>query len=250
MIKGLCFKSVILILLLSQAALAEGPVIVIDPGHGGKDPGTLALKGFPEKKLALSIARQLKKSLVKKAGGAQVFLTRNRDTYLGLEKRNRIANSRQCDLFLSLHANAAENRKADGVEIYYLNKATDAASRRLAARENRGSKRREKDEEAILSDLIQTAATEESAELAGFLKKSLSKTLRKEGVSGVRVKTALFYVLVGAKCPGLLIETGYLTNVSEAKRLKDKKFQERFAEALADGIQRYFARHGQTRRDL
>ncbi|MBI2980920.1 MAG: N-acetylmuramoyl-L-alanine amidase [Deltaproteobacteria bacterium] len=249
MIKGPCFKIVILILFWAHAAFARGPVVVIDPGHGGKDPGTLARRGFPEKALALSIARQLKKSLEKRLG-AKVFLTRNRDTYLDLEKRNRLANSKQCDLFLSLHANAAENRKAQGVEIYYLNKATDAASRKLAVRENRDSRRREKDEVAILSDLIQTAATEESAELAGFLKKNLSRSIRKEGVSEVRVKTALFYVLVGAKCPSLLIETGYLTNAAEAKRLKDKKFQERFAEALADGIQKYFSSHGQARSDL
>ncbi|MBI2082964.1 MAG: N-acetylmuramoyl-L-alanine amidase [Deltaproteobacteria bacterium] len=249
MIKGHFFKILLTFLFLSQNLLAQGPIVVIDPGHGGKDPGSVANRGISEKKLVLTFAKRLQETLRKKTG-AKVFLTRNRDRYLPLEERNRVANAKQCDLFISLHANSAKNKKAEGVEIYYLNKATDAASRRLAERENRGSKRRQKDVDAIMSDLIQTAVTEESAELAGILRKSLANGLRKEGVSEVRVKTALFYVLVGAKCPSLLVEMGYLTNSKEAKRLKDPKFQTRVAEALADGVQLYLTRQGQARSDL
>lgn len=210
------------------------PVIVIDAGHGGEDPGALARR-VREKDVVLALAKKLAARLKK---NAVVYLTRNDDRTLTLERRDQIANQKSCDLFLSLHANAANNQRAHGLEVYYLNKATDQASRRLASRENRGTERHPRDIDAILSDLIQTAATEASAKLAARVQKSLVHQLGKS----VRVKTALFYVLVGAKCPSLLIETGFITHRQEAQRLKQSRYQRNLANAIAAGVEDYLNR--------
>lgn len=216
------------------------PIVVIDPGHGGKDPGALSKFGIREKKLVLSLSKKLAVVLRKKMN-AQVFLTRPDDRFITLAHRNRVANQKQCDLFLSLHANAARNPKADGLEIYYLNKATDKASQKLARRENEGAPKPEKELEAIVSDLIQTASTEESSELAGRVQKSFVRHLQKKyDIQDIHVKTALFYVLVGAKCPSLLVETGFITNKKEARRLKSDSYQRALVSALAEGIENYW----------
>lgn len=212
------------------------PVIVIDPGHGGKDPGAISRKKIREKDLVLAISKKLAASLRKKTG-ASVFLTRTRDRFITLGERDEIANRRQCDLFLSVHANASKNPRAAGLEIYYLNKATDEASRRLAARENEGAPKPGREIDRIVADLIQTAATEESADLALRVKRAVRRRLEKRyNLQGVRIRTALFYVLVGAKCPSLLVEVGFITNVEEGKRLKKGRFQSDLADALAEGV--------------
>lgn len=220
------------------------PVIIIDPGHGGKDPGAISKKKIREKEVVLAISKKLVSALRRETRAA-VFLTRSADRFITLEGRDQIANRKSCDLFLSIHANAAKNKKAEGLEIYYLNKATDQASRRLAARENEGAPKREKEIEAIVSDLIQTAATEESADLAQKVKISIGKRLgKKYGIEKPRVKTALFYVLVGAKCPSLLIETGFITNTREGGRLKSGGYQVDLAKAIAEGVALYFKTEG------
>lgn len=226
----------------SPELLPPPPVIIIDPGHGGKDPGAISKSsksGAREKDVTLAISRRLAAAL-KKRLKSKVILTRSQDRFISLAKRDEIANRHSCDLFLSIHANASTNPKAQGLEIYYLNKATDSASRRLAARENMGAPRPEKEIEAIVSDLIQTASTEESADLSGHLRKSLQRRLGKKfGIKKVNVKTALFYVLVGAKCPSLLIETGFITHPEEGRRLRRAAFQKDFSEAVAEGVGRY-----------
>lgn len=233
------------------------PVIVIDPGHGGKDPGAIGTFGKKKKKwsvrekdVVLQISKQLAPALKKKLG-AKVSLTRSDDRFLTLGERNRIANRRQCDLFLSVHANAAKNPKAEGLEIYSLNKATDEASRRLAARENEGAPAEEQDIEAILSDLLQTAVAEESAILAAEVEKYFRKRLQpKYKIERIEAKTALFYVLVGAKCPSLLVETGFVTNEKEGKRLKQAGYQKDLANAIAEGVAAYLAKSEQDGGDL
>lgn len=225
------------------------PIIVIDPGHGGKDPGAISKSKIREKDVVLGISRQLAAALQKKLG-ARVYLTRGNDTFISLAERNRIANRRQADIFLSIHGNASTNRRAEGIEIYYLNKATDAASKRLAARENAGAPKEEADLEAIVSDLLQTAATEESAELAKRLKGIFEKRLRKYTIQDVTVKTALFYVLVGAKCPGLLIETGFVTHPTEGKRLTKAAFQKDMANAIAEAVSVYWTTAAERGSDL
>lgn len=226
------------------------PVIVIDPGHGGKDPGAVSKKKIREKDVTLQISKKLAASLRKKAG-VEVHLTRNGDRFIGLEERNRVANRRQCDLFLSVHANASRNAKANGLEIYYLNKASDQASARLASRENEWAPKKEREIDAIVSDLIQTAATEDSAELAAKLQRSLQRRLQKKHkISSIRVKTALFYVLVGAKCPSLLIETGFITNREEGRRLKTAAFQRDLADSIAEGVSAFLKTKDRAGSDL
>ncbi len=214
------------------------PVIIIDPGHGGKDPGAISKYHIREKNLVLSISKKLAASL-RKIAKAEVYLTRHTDQFITLGARDEIANQHQCDLFLSIHANASKSPKAKGLEIYYLNKATDSASARLASRENRGSSKKKKEMEMILSDLVQTAATEESAELAAQVKGRLEIRLQQYDMKGLHVKTALFYVLVGAKCPSLLIETGFVTNSQEASRMKKAGYQKEMADAIAEGVRGY-----------
>src|SRR3989338_3834468 len=137
---GHFFSLLVLLATLGGGAVAappaEAPRIVIDPGHGGKDPGAV-VRSLREKQVALSLAKKLAGTLEKKLG-AKVSLTRAGDRFLTLADRNRVANRNRCDLFLSIHANSARNRRASGIEIYYLNRATDQASRRLADRENTG----------------------------------------------------------------------------------------------------------------
>ncbi|MBI2067360.1 MAG: N-acetylmuramoyl-L-alanine amidase [Deltaproteobacteria bacterium] len=225
----------------------RGPVVVIDPGHGGKDPGTIGgKKGQKEKRVTLELAKRLKSHLEKKGRG-KVVLTRNRDRSLSLSERNQIANRKECDYFISLHANSAPNRKAEGVEIYYLNRATDKASRRLAERENREKGKSHRVLEGIVSDLIQAAVTEESAELAASIQKILRRQIK---AKKSQVKTALFYVLVGAQCPSLLVEAGYLSHPQESKQLGNAAYQRRFTEALAEGILNHWKSRARVRHDL
>jgi len=234
--------------LLCASSRPPSPIIIIDPGHGGKDPGARA-HHTKEKDLVLSFSKKLAQSLKKKVK-AQVFLTRSNDVFIPLEKRDEIANQRQCDLFLSVHANASKSRQAQGIELYYLNRATDRASEKLANRENEYAPQKLDSSEKILSDLLQAAATEESAELSGIMKASLKNLRKKYSVKKIETKTALFYVLVGAKCPSLLMEVGFLTNPEEVRRLKRPKFQKDFAETVADAIARYLEGRTKSHRDL
>ncbi len=229
------FFSLPVLFFLVGTGFAETPIIVVDPGHGGKDPGAVS-RGLKEKEIALAIAKRLVSSLKQKIG-AEVRLTRSGDRFISLEGRDRVANADSCDLFISIHTNASRRSDAEGMEVYYLNKATDRAAQKLARRENQGDPRKEKEVGVIVSDLIQTAATEESAELARRVQQSLQQRLKKKhGIDSIRVKTALFYVLVGAKCPSLLIETGFITNPREGRRLKKGFFQKDLADAIAEGV--------------
>lgn len=209
------------------------PVVILDAGHGGKDPGAIGIKKIKEKEIVLSLAKKVAAEL---KTTADVFLTRSQDRFVSLEGRNRFANRRTCDLFLSIHANASPTRSAHGIEIYYLNNATDQAARRLARRENEGAPKKEKELEAIVSQLILNAATEESAEAAATLRRSIRAGLKIDP----QIRTALFYVLVGAKCPSLLIESGFVTNRSESQRLKNPRYQAQLARAIAQGVRSFF----------
>ncbi len=257
-IRGLCFSLVVACVTLTLVLTADAggkkkpvpaatapekpppPVIVIDPGHGGKDPGAISKKKTREKDLVLTISKKLAQSLKRKIGAA-VYLTRVKDRFISLGGRDEVANAKSCDLFLSIHANAARSAKPEGLEIYYLNKATDEASRRLAERENEGAPKKEKEIEAIVSDLIQTASTEESAILSREVEKALKRRLKKHKTKSIRIKTALFYVLVGAKCPSLLVEVGFITNPAEEKRLKKGAYQRDLTDGIAEGVARYLA---------
>ena len=227
--------------LAKQLALGVN-CIVIDPGHGGRDFGASGyLKGVYEKDVVLKIARELAKK-IRKELRCEVFLTRTRDRYLTLEERTAIANTKNADLFISIHTNAARSRRAFGIETYFLNLATDDESILVAARENATSTKNISDLQTILSDLMQNAKINESSRLAGHVQSALCKCLKKNKYSRINnkgVKQAPFYVLLGAQMPAILIETSFISNPKECKRLINSKYQERLCEAIVDGIKKY-----------
>ncbi len=214
--------------------------IVIDPGHGGKDPGCNASGGVKEKNIVLSIARILKKK-IKEEIGCEVFLTRNRDVFLPLERRTAIANMKKADLFISLHVNAHRNRKISGLETYFLNMATDERSVMVAARENATSEKNISDLQTILNDLMLNTKIAESSRLAHSVQKGMVSRVRRryKRARSLGVKQAPFYVLIGAQMPSVLVETGFLTNRTERKRLLSKRYQESVAEGICAGIKTY-----------
>jgi N-acetylmuramoyl-L-alanine amidase len=216
--------------------------VVIDPGHGGKDYGAPGyLKGVHEKQVSLQIARKLAKK-IKAELGLEVILTRNRDRFLTLEERTAFANTKSADLFISIHTNASRDRRAYGIETYFLNLATDEEAIRVAAMENATSTKNISDLQKILYDLMQNAKINESSRLAAYVQSSTVRHLKNKRYSRIKskgVKQAPFYVLLGAQMPSILIETAFISNARECKRLVSSKFQERLAEGIVEGIRSY-----------
>ncbi|MFH1932056.1 MAG: N-acetylmuramoyl-L-alanine amidase [Pseudomonadota bacterium] len=214
--------------------------IVIDPGHGGKDPGCNASGGVQEKNIVLGIARILKKKIEEEIG-CEVFLTRNGDVFLPLERRTAIANMKKADLFISLHINAHRNRNISGLETYFLNMATDERSVMVAARENATSEKNISDLQTILNDLMLNTKITESSRLAHHVQEGMVSWVRRKYTQAkdLGVKQAPFYVLIGAQMPAVLVETGFLTNRTERKRLLSKQYQESVAEGICAGIKTY-----------
>lgn len=216
--------------------------IVIDPGHGGKDPGAHGPRGTWEKDVTLAISKRLAKEL-KTRLGAQVTLTRTQDRTVSLDERNRIANRRRADLFVSIHANAHTDAAQHGIQTYYLNNATDQAAHRLAARENAQLGKSLTDVDHIVNTMLQNAFTEDSQQLAQQVQRGLLRNLQKsyDQIQDQQVRSALFYVLVGAKSPSILVETSYVSNPREEQRLRSTAYQAGLATGIADGIIAYLA---------
>jgi N-acetylmuramoyl-L-alanine amidase len=214
--------------------------IVIDPGHGGKDPGCNSSGGIKEKDIVLNIARILARKIEAEIG-CEVFLTRNKDVFLPLERRTAIANMKKADLFISLHINAHRNRNIWGLETYFLNMATDERSVMVAARENATSEKNISDLQAILNDLMLNTKINESSRLAHAVQKGMLTQVQRryKRVRDLGVKQAPFYVLIGAEMPAILVETGFLTNRTEQKRLRSKTYQEAVAEGISAGLRTY-----------
>lgn len=214
--------------------------IVLDPGHGGKDPGALGVNHAAEKDIVLAIAKKLAKRL-KAELGIDVVLTRRDDTFIPLEDRTAVANAEDADLFISLHVNASPNANAKGIETYYLDNTTDEASIRLAARENATSRKSISDLQFILSDLTQNSKLEDSITLGHRLHSSVVSLMgRRYGeVKDLGVKKALFYVLVGARMPSVLVELFFITNKTEGRALTRQAYQDALVEALLEGIKKY-----------
>ena len=213
--------------------------IVIDPGHGGRDPGSYRGK-VREKDITLSMARRLAKR-IRKEIGCKVYLTRNKDIYLPLERRTAIANMKKADLFISLHVNAHRNRRVHGIETYFLNMATDRNAVMLAARENATSEKSISDLQRILNDLMLNTKIHESNRLAHQVEKGVLSGLngRYRSVRSLGVKQAPFYVLIGAQMPAILVETGFITNTTERKRLVTGVYQDKVAAGISNGIKGY-----------
>lgn len=217
--------------------------IIIDPGHGGKDPGATGLSGFTEKEAVLDIGLRLKE-LISKELKINVIMTRSRDIFIPLEERARIANEANADLFISIHANSSPHRTAHGVEIYLLGKASDKKALRTAARENNSTEEEatnlDKNLMNIKKDLVQEFKKEESLELAHITRSSFINILRPSyPVVDLGVKTAPFYVLMNTAMPSILAEVSFISNPAEEMRLKSKSFRQKTAESLFEGIKKY-----------
>lgn len=214
--------------------------IVLDAGHGGKDPGAVGAGGLKEKDVVLRIARKLAPRL-RQEMGVDVVLTRNTDVFIPLKARTAMANAESADLFLSIHANASHNRRAGGLETYYLDKTTDEATMKLAARENGTARRNLTDLQIMLSDLKLNVYLSDSISLAGKLQSSVVKSTRPQYPRGkdLGVKKGLFYVLVGARMPSALAELFFLSNPREARALQRPKFQDAIVSGLSRGIREY-----------
>jgi N-acetylmuramoyl-L-alanine amidase len=215
--------------------------IVIDPGHGGRDPGAAGyLKGVLEKNVTLEIGQRLAKR-IREQLGCEAILTREGDTYLSLEERTAIANTKNADLFISIHTNAHDKMASHGVETYFLNLATDEDAILLAARENATSAKSISDLEDILSELMKNAKQEESRRLANYVQRAMVNE-RDPAYGRVKdngVKEAPFYVLLGAEMPCILIEVAFITNPGECRKLNTAGYQDEIANAIATGIRRY-----------
>lgn len=215
--------------------------IVIDPGHGGSDPGASA-NGITESALVLDVALRLEKLLLAQPG-FEVVLTRRTNAAVPLDRRTTIANSESADLFLSIHANSSPRKETAGVETYVLNLATNSQTEAVAARENAASAQTMRTLPQLVRAITTNNKLAESRELAGVVQASLVRGLspRNEQFKDLGVKQAPFVVLIGAQMPSVLAEIAFLTNRTEAGLLKQNAYKQRIAEALCDAILQYRA---------
>jgi len=213
------------------------PVVVLDPGHGGHDPGAVGPRGLEEKTVVLDISKRVRR-ILRQRGNVIVHLTRESDHFLSLDDRTKFANARGADLFVSIHANAAPTSGASGVETFYLDNTTDRAAIRLAAFENRTAPKKMSDLQMILRDLEQTAKVMESHALAHRVHRSLLDGLQSDELAlrDLGVKGNLFYVLMGARMPSVLVEVSFITNPREERLLRSEAYREKAARGIADGI--------------
>ena len=213
--------------------------IVIDPGHGGHDPGA-QVKGLNEAELVLDISLRLEKLLLQEPG-VEVVLTRRTNRYITLEERTAIANKAAADLFLSVHANASANVNARGFETYFLSFAPNSDAEALAARENAGSSRTMGNLPELIKAITLNNKLDESRDFAAMVQQSMNEQLRKADrtARNLGVKQAPFMVLVGATMPSALTEVSFLTNKDEASLLRESSYRQRIADALFAGILKY-----------
>ena len=212
-------------------------VIVIDAGHGGKDPGAMGYGGVEEKNISLAIALELKK-ILDADSRCRVIMTRSTDTFVSLEERAAIANRNRANLFISIHTNAHEDSKLKGTETYYLDFSSDTDARRVAARENFTTPEAIGDLELILFDLLQSDKINQSSILAGHVHNALMSSLKSKypDTRNLGIKHGPLKVLVDAEMPCLLLETAFLSNPVEAQRLQQPEHQRLLAQAITDGI--------------
>lgn len=223
--------------LVSQLGLSVGRV-VIDAGHGGRDPGTQH-NDLTERVITLDVAMTLGRLL--EDNGLEVVYTRTKDATLSLSSRTEKANAARGDIFVSIHINASPSASANGFETYFLDMASNPQAARVAALENARSDRRIGDLQDILADVMLSARQEESRRLAGDIQRLSIFRLKKRGfvVKNNGARSAPFHVLLGANMPAVLVELGYCTNPAEAKRLLQAKYRLALAEGIAEGILAY-----------
>ncbi len=216
--------------------------IVIDAGHGGKDPGAVGYKNYREKIVVFKISQELKRILTSR--GYKVYMTRDRDKYVKLSKRTKYANRKDADIFVSIHANAVGKKnahKVHGVECYFLSPSRSSRAEKVAAKENSAdlSEMNRYGKNTFLKFLNHHKIVA-SNKLAIDLQRGMLGSLKKYKVKDGGVREGPFWVLVGAQMPAVLVEVGFITHPKEAKRLVDSKYRKTMALGLANGIERYF----------
>ena len=222
--------------------------IVIDAGHGGHDPGTLGRGGLQEKDLVLDVALRLQR-LVREELGAEVVMTRSTDVFVPLEERTAVANAQGADLFLSIHANSSRNPGVRGIETYFLNFAQDPHAEAVAARENAISPATLKDLQNLVKAIALNSKIDESRDFASSVQEALVQTIRgvAPDVSDRGVRTAPFYVLIGANMPSILAEIAFVSNPQEERLLRTPEHRDRIARSLLEGVRAYLDSLGRPR---
>ncbi len=218
---------------------ARRPAIVIDPGHGGKDPGALGPSGMKEKTVVLQVAKALRQLIRKRLPRYRVILTRETDVFVPLTERTKLANDHKAEVFVSIHTNASKRRSVRGVETWYFSfEAKTERAQHIAARENNMSSNQFSELERILLDLHETDRINQSALLAGATQKALVRTLSKRDkmIPDRGVDGAPFIVLLRTKMPSILVEIGFLTNKTEAAQLRRKSYQKALAQSIFQGL--------------
>ncbi|MGA3328113.1 MAG: N-acetylmuramoyl-L-alanine amidase [Terriglobia bacterium] len=222
--------------------------IVIDPGHGGHDTGTLGPTGLEEKEVVLDVGLKLKK-LLEENTGCEVVMTRSDDTFIPLEERTAIANEKAADLFISIHANASRDKSARGIETYYLNFTSSPDALEVAARENASSQEAVHQLQDLIKKIAMTEKIEESQDFARQVQREVfSRVSKASGAQRDRgIKKAPFVVLIGANMPSVLAEISFLTNPRDEHLLKRSEYREKIAYALYEGILGYLKNLGEVR---
>lgn len=215
--------------------------VVIDPGHGGKDPGVTGPSGLKEKNLVLDVGLKLRDYLVNRLG-IEVVMTRDKDIYVPLEERTAIANQIGADLFISIHANGSPNRRVRGIETFVLDFSSSEDERRVASMENAGSQSTIAALEELLKSIAREDYKQESRDLARLVQTNLHGQLSKSltGQTNRGVKQAPFIVLIGSNMPSILTEVGFISNPSDEKYYKSNTSRDLLAEALYTGVENYF----------
>ena len=215
--------------------------IIIDPGHGGKDPGAVGYRGTLEKDIALDVAKRLEKKITKNMK-IKTVLTRDEDIFLKLGERTKIANENNGSLFISIHANAATDRRASGFETFLIGPNKNDAAVRVAARENAVlelegfSGKQLTNEDLIKATIAQSAFASKSEQFAALVQEEISKRVQGKNRG---VKQAGFYVLMGASMPNVLVELGFISNLVEEKKLRSSQYREVLATAIFRAVEKY-----------
>ena len=214
--------------------------IVIDPGHGGSDPGCLDSGGTKEKDLALDISLRLR-DLLRSKTKLNVVLIRETDIYVPLENRTVVANQKKSDLFVSVHINAFGDKRRRGIETFYLNFSADPAVNALAARENATTTKTIGEMDKIIRQIVRNSKILESRELAQKIQDNLVKYLSRQypDIFNLGTKGGPFWTLIGCEMPSVLVEVSHLSNPKEGQRLRDGAYRQNIARGIYDGIMAY-----------
>tara|TARA_X000000950_G_scaffold21571_1_gene23281 strand:+ start:539 stop:1696 length:1158 start_codon:yes stop_codon:yes gene_type:complete len=227
--------------LRSEMEKWEFKTIVIDAGHGGKDPGAVGYRGTKEKDIALDVAKRLEKKLSKNMN-IKIIMTRDEDVFLRLSERTKIANESNGNLFISIHTNAAEDRRASGFETFLIGPNKNEAAVRVAARENAvlelegTTDKKLTNEDLIQATIAQSSFASKSEQFASMVQKEIKKRVQSRDRG---VKQAGFYVLMGASMPNVLVELGFISNPSEEKKLRSPQYRDQLATAIYRAVEQY-----------